>query len=39
MLGAILEELRGIRAQLEGSGDEAPSDLAARRDRQDRPAA
>lgn len=39
MLGAILEELRGIRAHLEGAGEEAPSDLAARRDRQDRPAA
>jgi hypothetical protein len=39
MLGAILEELRGIRAHLEGSGEEAPSDLAARRERQDRPAA
>ena len=39
MLGAILEELRGIRTHLEGSGEEAPSDLAARRDRQDRPAA
>lgn len=39
MLGAILEELRGIRAHLEGSAEQAPSDLAARRDRQDRPAA
>ena len=39
ILGAILEELRGIRAHLEGAGEEAPSDLAARRDRQDRPAA
>ena len=39
MLGAILEELRGIRAHLDGAGEEAPSDLASRRDRQDRPAA
>ena len=39
ILGAILEELRGIRAHLEGAGEEPPSDLAARRDRQDRPAA
>ena len=39
MLGAILEELKGIRAHLEGFGEKAPSELAARRDRQDRPAA
>ena len=38
MLGAILEELRGIRSHLE-SLDESPADLASRRDRQDRPAA
>ena len=38
MLGAILEELRIIRSQLEGL-EQAPSDLAARRERQDRPAA
>ena len=35
MLGAILEELRIIRSQLEG----LEQDLAARRERQDRPAA
>jgi len=38
MLGAILEELRIIRSQLEGL-EQPPSDLAARRERQDRPAA
>ena len=38
MLGSILEELRGIRAHLEGM-EEPPTDLDARRDRQDRPAA
>ena len=39
MLGAILEELKFIRSHLEGL-EEAPSDLvAARRERQDRPAA
>ena len=38
MLGAILEELRGIRSHLE-SLDEFPADLASRRERQDRPAA
>ena len=39
MLGAILDELKIIRSHLEGL-DEAPSDLvAARRERQDRPAA
>ena len=38
MLGSILEELRGIRAHLEGMK-EPPTDLDARRDRQDRPAA
>ena len=38
MLGAILDELRGIRSHLEGL-EELPSDLASRRDRQDRPAA
>ena len=37
MLGAILEELRIIRSQLEGL-EQPPSDLAARRERQDRPA-
>ena len=34
MLGAILEELRIIRSQLEGL-EQPPSDLAARRERQD----
>ena len=39
MLGAILEELKQIRSHLEAT-DVAPSDLgAARRDRQERPAA
>ena len=40
-LTAILEELRMIRAQLDGLqiGSSDPSDLAARRERQDRPAA
>ena len=38
VLGAILEELRQIRIHLEDLP-AAPSDLAARRDRQDRPAA
>ena len=38
VLGAILEELRLIRTRLDGLP-EAPSDLASRRDRQDRPAA
>jgi len=38
MLGAILEELKGIRAHLE-SLDGSPADLASRRDRQERPAA
>ena len=38
MLGSILEELKAIRAHLEGLED-APSDLASRRERQDRPAA
>ena len=38
VLGAILEELRLIRSRLDGLP-EAPSDLASRRDRQDRPAA
>ena len=38
MLGAILEELRGIRSHLEPL-DECPADLASRRERQDRPAA
>jgi hypothetical protein len=37
-LGAILEELRLIRSHLEGLQD-APSDLSARRERQDRSAA
>lgn len=37
-LGAILEELRLIRSHLEGL-QEPPSDLASRRDRQDRTAA
>ena len=38
ILGSILEELRLIRSQLESSG-QAPSDLSARLDQQDRPAA
>ena len=38
ILGSILEELRLIRSQLEGSG-QSPSDLSARLDHQDRPAA
>ena len=38
MLGSILEELKGIRSHLE-SLSQPPSDLDARRDRQDRPAA
>ena len=38
VLNAILDELRQIRSRLEGLP-EAPSDLASRRDRQDRPAA
>ena len=38
MLGSILEELKGIRSHLEGLS-QPPSDLDARRDRQDRPAA
>ena len=38
VLGAILDELRLIRARLDGLP-EAPSDLASRRDRQERPAA
>lgn len=38
VLSAILDELRQIRFRLEGLP-EAPSDLASRRDRQDRPAA
>ena len=38
VLGAILDELRLIRFRLDGLP-EAPSDLASRRDRQDRPAA
>jgi len=38
ILGAILEELRVIRANLEGF-EQPPADLSARRDRQDRPAA
>mgnify|MGYP006254016573 CR=1 FL=1 len=38
MLGSILDELRGIRARLDGLND-VPSDLNARRERQDRPAA
>ena len=38
VLGSILEELRAIRSQLDGLND-APSDLAAHRERQDRPAA
>ena len=38
ILGSILEELRLIRSQLDGSG-QSPSDLSARLDQQDRPAA
>ena len=38
MLGAILEELKGIRTHLESLND-SPADLASRRDRKDRPAA
>ena len=38
MLGAILDELKGIRSHLEGL-EKSPSDLASRRERQDRPAA
>lgn len=38
MLGAILDELKGIRSHLEGL-DGQTSDLTAHRDRQDRPAA
>ena len=38
MLGAILEELKGIRTHLESVGD-SPADLASHRDRKDRPAA
>ena len=38
MLGAILEELKGIRTHLE-SFNESPADLASRRERKDRPAA
>jgi hypothetical protein len=38
VLNAILDELRQIRSRLDGLP-EAPSDLASRRDRQDRPAA
>ena len=38
ILGAILDELRVIRAHLEGF-EQPPTDLSARRDRQDRPAA
>ena len=38
MLGSILEELRMIRTHLEGAG-QMPSDLSARLDKQDRPAA
>ena len=38
MLGSILEELRLIRTHLEGS-EQSPSDLSARLDQQDRPAA
>ena len=38
VLGAILDELKGIRSHLEGL-EQPPSDLASRRDRQDRPAA
>ena len=38
MLGAILEELKGIRIHLESVSD-LPADLASHRDRKDRPAA
>ena len=38
ILGSILVELRLIRSQLEASG-QSPSDLSARLDQQDRPAA
>lgn len=38
MLGAILEELKGIRTHLESVSD-SPADLASHRDRKDRPAA
>ena len=38
ILGAILDELRVIRSQLENS-EQPPADLSALRDRQDRPAA
>ena len=38
ILGSILEELRLIRSQLEATG-QSPSDLSARLDQQDRPAA
>ena len=38
MLGAILDELKGIRSHLEGL-DRQTSDFTAHRDRQDRPAA
>ena len=38
ILGSILEELRLIRSQLVSSG-QSPSDLSARLDQQDRPAA
>ena len=38
MLGAILEELKGIRTHLE-SFNESPADLASRRNQKDRPAA
>ncbi len=38
MLGSILEELRLIRTHLEGS-EQSPSDLSARLDQQERPAA
>ena len=38
LLGSILEELRLIRSQLEARG-QSPSDLSARLDQQDRPAA
>ena len=38
MLGAILEELKGIRIHLESVND-LPADLASHRDRKDRPAA
>nr|WP_226401398.1 resolvase [Synechococcus sp. MU1643] len=39
ILGSILEELRLIRSQLESRGGQPPSDLSARLDQQDRPAA